>query len=219
MLRDPFSSETQGGILQEVGYEIQLERRRVGELELPEGRLIGCDLFAYPETEPFEVELPDGTFAAYAVLAHLRDRREVAFIAIEFSDEVSTRWSVAHVGEEAIDWRDAHTMGFATESGVAALMDETAATHILDLIGTEDGEEEFRRKVHRTLSRARRGPGYGVGQVDFDTLEANAIVFELDDGVYPAYVGAASDGTVLRFVIDLGVVDLDFTPFGIKQRG
>ncbi len=219
MLTDPFHSNGDGHTLQRVGFEIELERRRIADLILPTGRLVACDPLTYPESDPFELEVPRGVHPVHAIIAHLRDQREVAYISVEFESASANRWQVAHVdGEEQPSWREARSIGFPVESGVAALMDESTATRILDALLTEDGEEEFSRTVHRGLSRARRGGGFGAGEVSLGAdFEGNAVVFEVDDGVYTTYLGSTPGGTTTRFVVDLGVLDLEFTPYGMRS--
>lgn len=218
MLTDPFHSDGDGHTLQGVGFEIELERRRIADLVLPTGRLVACDPLTYPEADPFELDVPRGTHAVHAIIAHLRDRRELAYISVEFASESANRWQVAHVdGEEQPSWREARTVGFPVESGVGGLMDESTANHVLDALLIEDGEEEFARTVHRGLARSRRGAGFGAGEVSFGLPDGgNAVIFEVDDGLYTTYLGSTPDGTTTRFVVDLGVLDLEFTPYGMR---
>lgn len=219
MLTDPFHPDSDGYILQGVGFEIELERRRISDLTLPTGRLVACDPLTYPESDPFEFDVPTGTHAVHAIIAHLRDRREIAYISVEFQPESASRWQVAHVdGEEQPTWQDARSVGFPVESGVGALMDESAANFILDALLTEDGEEEFTQTLHRGLSKTRRGVGFGAGGVSFGLPEGgNAVVFEVDDGLYTSYRGSTPDGVLTRFVVDLGILDLQFTPYGMRK--
>jgi len=204
--------------LQRVDFEIELERRRIADLVLPTGRLVGCDPLTYPESEPFEIEVPVGGHAVHAIIAHMRDRRELAYISVEFAAESANRWQVVHVdGEERPSWQEARTVGFPVESGVGALMDETTANFVLDALLTDEGEEEFTRTLHRGLSRARRGGGFGAGEVSFGLPDgANAVVFDVDDGLYTTYLGSNPSGEPTRFVVDLGVLDLQFTPYGVR---
>ena len=99
MIPNPLNLSDEGDLLQAAGFEIILERRRVPDLHLPTGRLVACDPLVAPETEPFSIAVPRGTFPVHAIVAKMRDETRPAYVVIEFSENRPHRWEIAHLAD------------------------------------------------------------------------------------------------------------------------
>lgn len=220
MFTDPFKSPEAKHFVQARGFEIELERKRLSELVVTSGRLIACDLLAAPESEPFEIEVRPGRYPVFAMLAHMRDTPKLAYLLIDFEDNPRvTRWEVAHVtGEEPVAWNDRSRGGFHLETGVGCIMDEVGQDLVLDNTASGDGEDMFVRNLRKKLGRAHRGNGIAWAEMTFGLPDGtNVIAFEANDGIYVTHFGRDADGNVVRAVIDLNVLDFQFTPYGIRM--
>lgn len=205
--------------LQALGFEIAVERRRIADLHIRSGRLVACDPFDAPETEPFEVDIPSGRYPVYIVTADLRDTVSIAFLMVEFSDQPATRWELAHLlgdEHEKQPWNDPAHAGFHVESGVAALVDEEGAQIAIDRMSTEAGEDDFNRMVRREIAKTRRANTSRSGWASIEIDEINLIVLEVDNGTYKTHLGRDPDGNPALLVVDLGVLDIQFTPYGLR---
>ncbi len=218
MLLNPFDPERSSEPLQAAGYEITLRTVSVGDLELPSGRLVAFDPLVAPETEPFEHEVEPGTYPVELVIAEMRDEARLAYAVIRFADHMATRWQVAWVdGEEDEVEVGEGPGGFHVESSIVCLADERAAGRIID-IENIDGEEEFERLIRHALRRGLRGGSpYGHAVVELPVTDSgNLPTFEADPGIYTSHWGFDSSGELSMFVVDFGVLDFRFTPFGLR---
>lgn len=219
MLPNPFDPDRSSQRLQAAGYEIQLKTVPVGDLELPSGRLVAFDPLVAPETEPFERAVEPGNYPVELVLAEMRDEDQLAYAVVRFSDSVAMRWKVATIdGEPSVDdWRRPEPGGFPVESAVVCLADERAAGRIIDIVN-HDGDEEFERLMRHALRRGARGRSpYGHAVLELPVTDSgNLPTFEAEPGLYTSHWGFDSQGELAMFVVDFGVLDFRFTPFGLR---
>lgn len=219
MLPNPFDPDRSGQRLQAAGYEIQLRTVSVGELELPSGRLVAFDPLVAPETEPFERTVEPGDYPVELVLAEMRDEDRLAYAVIRFNDSVAVRWQVATIdGESNTDrWGRPEPGGFPVDSAVVCLADERAAGRIIDIMNI-DGDEEFERLMRHALRRGALGRSpYGHAVIDLPVTDSgNLPTFEADPGLYTSHWGFDSNGELSMFVVDFGILEFQFTPFGLR---
>jgi hypothetical protein len=217
MLPNPFDPDRVDEPLQAAGFEILLRTVSVGDVELPTGRLVAFDPLVAPETEPFEREVDPGNYPVELVFADMRDETRLAYAVIRFTDRVAVRWQVAWVHGEEDAPSDHGPGGFHVDSAVVCLADERAAGRIID-IENIDGADEFERMMRHALRRgARGGSPYGHAIVELPVTDSgNLPTFEADPGIYTSHWGFDSNGELSMFVVDFGVLDLRFTPFGLR---
>ncbi len=219
MFIDPFQIDGEAiFVVQAPGYEIELERKRWTELILPTGKLVVCDPIANPEAEAFSTKVQPGSYPVFAYFAHLRDDIKPAYIVLQLGTARPTRWEVALLdNEDPVGWNDAKEVGFHVETGVAGLMDVVAADMVLDTMATNDGEEEFTKAMRQKFKRTRRGNGVAWADLKFGLRDGtNLVAFEAADDVYATFWGYDPSGEITRVVIDLNVLDFQFTPYGIR---
>ncbi len=206
--------------MQALGFEIAIERRRIADLHIRSGRLVACDPFDSPETEPFEVEIAVGRYPVFVVTADLRDTGSIAYLVVELSAEPALRWELAHLfgdEHEKQRWNDPAHAGFHIESGCAALVDEDAAQIAIDRMSTDEGEDEFIRLVRREVAKTRRANTARSGWASIEIDDMNLIVLEVDNGTYKTHLGRDADGIPALLVVDFGVLDIQFTPYGLRS--
>ena len=217
MTSDPFRADG-APLLQGLGFEIAIERRRIADLNIQSGHLIACDPFDSPETEPFDFVLPAGGYPISVVLAEMRDTLNAAYLLVELSPNPATRWELANiVGDEQQTWNDPAHAGFHVESGIAAFLDDDSAEEVMDRMSTDAGEDDFNKLVRREIGKTRRGNNLRSGWANVDLGEGrNLVVVEVADGTYKTHLGRDADGEPALLVVDLGVLDIQFTPYGLR---
>ena len=157
MIPNPLNLPDEGDFLQAVGFEIVLERRRVGDLHLPTGRLVTCDPLESPETEPFAVTVPIGTFPVYAIVAKMRDQTRTAFVVVEFSENRPHRWEIAQLEGDESSWTG-ERHGAHVESNIVGLMDDRTAGALMNQLHVEDTAELERGGVWHGRNQLPRRP-------------------------------------------------------------
>jgi len=177
---------------------MKLASHPVGDLLLPSGRLVACDPVASPATEPFSLALPKGAFPTVLSIAHLQDDQRVAFATIDFQASRPIKWAVLTVGST----KDNKTEGFGVDSGVAGLMDRSAAT---TLIATMQKEEATFYETMDSEMKKTQLPTWSWLNLPFG--KGNLIAFSpgYGDGEYLTYAGFNRDGAISVVVIDFGV--------------
>lgn len=213
-----FSDIRTGGTVRALGYDITVDRRRIGTLALPTGVVVACDPLNYLETEPFDFQVQPDTYPVYIYVAQLRDEPSIAFAAIEFQGAEPTSWEPATVGAgEYVN----PSGGFKVDSSIGAFMDEETAQVLMEYEGVVRSEDnDFRRHL---LGRLRNRRNRGVGWADVDLggdLELpvlddlNVVAFDAEDspGLYSSWVGYDADKNVTHLVTDLEIVELYFQP-------
>lgn len=207
---NPLYLADEGELLQAAGFEIMLERRRVPDLRMPSGKLVVCDPFTSPETEPFAVDVPCGAFEVYVVVANLREGARIAYAVVNFAPQRAERWEIAHLAsEEEASWAG-DRLGAPVESNVIAMMDDEAASALLS-VGADD--EEFATLLRREMRRNRRAT-QRLDVAEMSLGSANMLAFDTDVGTFVTYFGFDADGAVTMAVLDFEVLDYRFTPYG-----
>ncbi len=212
-----------GELLGGLGYDIVVHRRLMGALTLTSGALVACDLLEHPDTEPFDVQVPPGTYPVRALLAELRDGLHLAAVAVELSEQPVRRWEVAVVAEERADMLSREPVGFAVRSQVAGLMDAQVAELLMryqELVPEgEDALEAMRKAQFKKRRRQLGAPQARVGWAELrhELLgEGSIICFDagLKPSLYATQLGRDASGAPARLVIDLQVLSLRFASLG-----
>ncbi len=200
---------------QGLGFEIVVERIKLGAIKIHSGHLVICDPIDSPFTDPIDLDIPEGEYPVYIFVAELRDQRTVAFLSVVLDEDEPKQWVPApllgeHDEEEV-------SGGIHIHSGYAAILDVDTADILIDL--QEDDDEEFIRQMSRELGRSRRS-GLKTGAAIFDiasptTTQHNYAVLEVAKGRYPMWIGSTRSGKPTMIVIDFKILDVQFTRFGL----
>ena len=179
--------------------EAVIERRVIGELHLPSGRLVACDP-AFGEENPFEVALNPGRYPVILSIADLKGDKRVTCAMIQVKTETPVTWKPAPRQGDKLDSRP----GYGVDSATGCFMDETTAV----IWRRQVEKAEFNDAVTDQMEE-----GYGDvccwGNITLDTAEGrvNAVIFSTGygDGYYRSYWGYTADGEVACLVADFGV--------------
>jgi hypothetical protein len=192
--------------------EYVLEPHPAGDVVLPTGQVVGCDPLAVPDSEPFTVTVPPGTYPLRAWVAVLQSggaewNRNVAALELVIRDEPAARWEPALLaGQDASVLDEDGYYGFPVDGGAATLADAAAVT-ALSAWDYERIEAAF------IPEQAPDGPVPGgvLPAITDDATGANVIVVTsgLGDGLYPTFVGYTAAGEVASFLTDFLVVPQD----------
>lgn len=102
-----------------------IARRELGEVELPSGRIVGCDPLTFADMAPFARAVPPGRYPA-TVWAEDRDGQlgDVGLLATRVSDAPVATWELAlREGQDAKALKDGEFFGMAVDAGMVALAD------------------------------------------------------------------------------------------------
>lgn len=220
-MHDFYRDLQDGEFITALGFDIVVHRRAIGPLHLPTGKLVACDPFEHPETEPFALDLPRGEHTARLVWAQLRDEVRVAYAVLELSPEPARRWSLATVpSEEHLEINADASFGYSVVSTFGSFMDVATASRLIEYkeIAMYEDEDELDRLLHAQLQKRRRKHEPTWANLSHDILGAgNLIVVPAGygRGTYRTYIGRTHGGEVTRIVTDFEVLDMTFPSFGM----
>jgi hypothetical protein len=179
-----------------------VERRQVGELDLPSGRLVACDP-AYGEEPPFVVPLSPGRYPVSLSIANLKADKRIAGVMVQMKAETAVNWKPALRQGDKSDNRAA----YGVDSAIGCFMDEATA-----VIWRKQIEQSgFYETVVDQMD-----DGYGEsccwGNISLDTADGqvNAILFSTGygDGFFRSYWGYSAEGDFACLVTDFNVLKL-----------
>jgi Protein of unknown function (DUF4241) len=115
-----------------------LEQRSAGWLELPTGRLVGCDPYEIPETPdeitPYTIELPPGRYEVTLNVACWPDQDRVAAARLQVRDEPVASWELAlRPGEDPAALAADECYGIDVEVGSACFVDAAAIPELAEV--------------------------------------------------------------------------------------
>jgi hypothetical protein len=169
---------------------ITVIHQELGELELPEGRVVACD----PQDPgvPLARRLPSGRYPAQLRVVDLggRDQRTAA-VLLRARDEPPVRWEPG-----------GH--GLSVDSATGCL----AGPHALVALQARDGLDALVEALGETEHSTWCWANHTVGP------HSNVIAFTTGygDGAYPVFWGLAADGGPVCLLVDLRVLDARHDP-------
>src|SRR5258708_38916260 len=105
-----------------------LECHTVNNLVVTSGKLLACDPYYCPETEPFDARpIPPGQYPVILVVAHIgKSDQRVALAALKISDAAPVRWEIA----TPVGWNPTRRSGYTycVDSGIGCFMDADPAS-------------------------------------------------------------------------------------------
>jgi len=176
------------------------ERRVIGELALPTGRLVACDP-ALAEEYPFLVSLSPGQYPITLSIADLKGDKRVACAMVQVKANLPVTWKSALRQGDKPDSRP----GYGVDSATGCFMDEQTAI----IWRRQADNPAFYDAVTEQMDDSH-SQSCCWGNINLDTSDGhvNAVVFstEYGDGFYRTYWGYDKDGELACLVTDFGVL-------------
>jgi hypothetical protein len=189
----------------EVG-EAKLVHNKIADLALPTGKLVACDPIVFPESEPFELPFPQGTFPVVLSIAMLEGDQRVAFGSMRFRETAPVAWDLLTlVGQDDSKLKPGEYFGYPVDAGTGCFMDARAASHLRkQMQANPEFYEVLIAEFEKHSNRTWDWLDYKFGDGSQNLV---AFTSGFGDGVYASYAGFDADGEISVVVTDFGVVD------------
>ena len=207
--------------------DTKVDQIDLGEVTLPTGKIIVNDplgQYLALDNSPYFVETPKGNFPIKASIISYEDDGDaenlIACVKITFKDEKPTRYEEALKGIESIeDLNEGEFFGFASESGLATIVDFGAKetfTNFIDEVEAKDENLYDDYFAPLFIENVKNNPAYQSEDGDWinwniPNTEYKAPIFQagFGEGVYPSYFGYNENGDVVAFYIQFIDAELD----------
>ena len=185
----------------------------IGELELPDGRLVAMDPLVMPEMDPFERKVPEGVYPVTFIRGDEEYARP-ALLVIRFSDEPVERFELATRPEQNVeDLEEGYFYGIPVDTGLAAFANSgfAAAEEKRDAEERERRGDDYISYYDDVLAEALPGDSNDE-HVLHHPLEGDFGAAAIGqsgwgDGFYPVIWGFAADDSPVLAFIDFYVIE------------
>lgn len=179
--------------------EVPLERKVVGALSLPSGRLVVCDVLS-GDLPPFRRTVPKGRFPVELTLAHFSEKEvRVAYSTIRFTAAKPFRWILARRPSGDWFWKFwKRASGVPVDSWHIGFMDNATC---------EIAYDDFTRYFGSDPLLMEHQANGGVWNERKVSDNANIISFfsGMGSGVYDCYFGVLRSGKLCCLACDLAI--------------
>jgi hypothetical protein len=184
-------------------HDMTLKHRHVGYLILPTGELVACDPFVLPDSGPFNLLVPRGTFPVVLSVAQIATDQRIAFATIRFTQSVPTTWEMLTVGDQNISLlKEDELFGYPVDAGTGCFMDVNVSRALIQLMRERDNfYETLIAEMDKTYTNT-------WSWLDMKFGGANLIAFSsgYGDAIYASYAGFDSERRVSVVVTDFVIV-------------
>lgn len=185
-----------------------MSHRHAGNLMLPSGRLVACDPIVFPETEPFELMMPKGSFPVVLSIAMLGNDQRVAFATARLRDTSPVAWDMMTLADQdSSTLKPDEIFGYPVDAGTGCFMDAKAARDLQQAMKVNpDYYETLIAEFDKTYV-----PTWSWTNLKLGNGEQNLVAFTsgFGDGFYASYAGFDEQGEVSAVVTDFGVVPMN----------
>lgn len=179
----------------------------VGELPLPDGRLVAFDPLVQPDAAAFSRTVEPGTYPV-SFIRGAADYSRPALLVIRFSDAKIERFELATIeGQDLGTLKDDEFFGIGVDAGIAGFANATygAAQARFEKAEQEKPGSEYSNYYDDVIANAMPGKGGDEFALDrpFKDEDAAAAMTQAGwgDGFYPTFWGLDKDGKpALAFV-------------------
>ena len=207
--------------------EIKVDQINLGEISLPTGKIIVNDplgQYLALDNHPYFVETPKGEFPIKASIITYEDDGEeenlIACVKITFKDEKPVRYEEALKGIESIeDLQEGEFFGFASESGLATIVDYSAKDAFTALIDEVEAKDQnlyddyfaplFKENVTANPAYQSEDGDWINWTIPNTSFKTPIFQAGFGEGVYPSYFGYNEAGEVVAFYIQFIDAELD----------
>ena len=182
---------------------LKLECRKIGDLHLPSGRIVACDIMMSGDSLAFKQTVPPGSYPVYLSDVHLPEEDDEATAAawIRFAPAAPVRWEFARWDSRKQVKEPAYIvdsgMGSFMSLEAAPLVDE-AGEPLTDQVYAAMDKEPYRDWVVLTVP--------GAEHLNFAVFSPGR-----GDGVYASYWGYDGNGNPVCLLTDCDMLGLDDT--------
>lgn len=184
------------------GKRFRFQKKYVGDLKCPTGKLIACDPINAHVAAPFAEQFPAGNFPVELAIADHQNYPHVAFARIRFSDEPVTTWKFTHIKDENGNIsNDTVPWCFSVDAALAFFID-AEANH--DFVA--GGDQAWNETWNKT------GDVYDLHGKIISRGKYNMAFFTTGygDGYYDTYVGYDAAGKICRLLADFGLLKWNY---------
>jgi len=188
--------------------------KKIGELQVPTGKIVVCDPLVEPETEPIVQEFPKGVFPVYLYYSNEEDT--IAFSELRYSEAPVVRWEMALVDDQELsELEENEIFGYSVDSSLGCFMDiegqKVMLKHEMEL--SENLGDKFTSYYDNYIDNLFFGPGaldeYYCEVKPYENNPNNVLVFQAGygEGFYGTYIGYDKDGKVAKLVTDFNILE------------
>ena len=194
----------------------RLDRRDLGDMVMPTGRLIANDPLAFFEVTPFDRTVQAGAYPVSIYIADFKHRNQhpdqrVAYALIRFQPAMPIKWEMAYIPLPDTPKRIGRKSEcYGVDAGTGAFMDEAVAkllTHFQTL-GDDVIEQRYQtpliESMETTYQHTRSWANFEIDP----TSRLNVIAFSSGwgDGCYVSYWGLDDQDQPVALVTDFGAI-------------
>ena len=173
------------------------EAVEIGQLPIPDGKLLACEPFQIHDPRPYTIAVPQGTYPVFISIAaspKTPDQR-IAFAWVRLREGVPARWELART-------RSGEEVSVGVDSGIAGFTSASAAKTLIDTYRKPglDYSEPLSDAILKAMDKTWRDTrGWAMLAHGEATLAAFSSGF--GDGTYPVYRAVDSRGRRLAVAI------------------
>jgi len=188
--------------------------KKIGELNVPTGKIVVCDPLVEPEIEPIIKDFPKGKFPVYLYYSNEEDC--IAFAELRFSEAPVQRWEMALVDDQDLkELEENEIFGYAVDSSLGCFMDiegqKAMLKHEMEL--SDQLGDKFTSYYDNYIDNLFFGPGavdeYYCEVKPYDSNPNNVFVFQAGygEGFYGTYIGYDKDGKISKLLTDFNILE------------
>ena len=181
---------------------LSLAQHRITDLILSTGQLVACDPLVCPDTPPFSLALPVGTFPVVLSVAQIGTDQRVAFATVRFLPTEPIAWEMLTLGgQNAATLTPDEIFGYPVDAGVGCFMDVSTGVKLVERMAAEEDYFEV------LLEEMRKHYVDTWDWLDARFGEGNLVAFSAGygDGVYASYLGRDRQGEIAVVVTDFSL--------------
>jgi len=208
----PEDTLTDGAPLLSGGEPVTVQTVKIGELNLPSGRVVAMDPFSDPGRKPFTARVAPGRYPVMLSLVQPEGWPAplIAAAMLRIGPAPPVSWALAVTpGQDPDALEDDELYGFPSDAGTACLASAEAArvqARRITVLGMPN--LLYIARLNREMeAHAEEGMWAMVEMEKRRGLNAAFFTAGYGDGVYDAYWGYDAEGEAVALVVDLGVID------------
>ncbi len=203
-----------GAKLETSQGQVIIQCHRIGELELPTGKVVACDPFLVYDSEPFEQEIEPGKYPIVLSIARYRSGDErIALATIQFDEKKPKKWitaTTARPGSRRYTTRGNVTTvegiyDYIVDYACGSFMDAQAATFLDSRLQADpDFMYGVAEKMRENSANTRE---WAIVTLDPST-GLNLAMFSSGggDGAYYSYWGIAGEDEIVCLTTDFQIL-------------